>query len=858
MKRIPLSLKSKILLGIIFLLGATVCFNLFYSITLFKNDKKAYIFENALKRASTLDEQIYTELVNFKKMSYMMSLIGESKYSDLKNQLSDSKSIDFSFELLQRGKEFEYLSFVTYKPTNFLLGKHTIPELKEIFSEMILRDIIKVGTISLLDFNGNNYFAYAIKNEFNNNLYVTMFEATKIMELLKSDQYFKNTLLWKKEKGYKSIPMQSMSREMANLLDKKEMGRGAIEEEISDRKYILGFSKNKELDFVITTSIPYDTAFEITYYLILKTMIWAAVLVGFFTIFGVLFSASIVSPIKKLTDVAKKIADGELDVEIKIKSNDEFKTLADAFEYMISRVKSLLHSKQLIIEDLKVASSKLSNLNKDLENIVKERTKELNTSNLFMQAMVNSLNQGMVVFDRDLKCNKIHTEATAKILEKDPNGLYFYDLLDLDEHDLSALQDWAMITFDGLIPFESAAPLAPSNKKWGNSIYDPDYKFVTLEYFPMLNAEGKLQNIVAVSTDKTLELQATEKFKESRAHVAMLIKVISNKKQFTLFLKEIKSILESIQSSLYNPTEGSHKTLMMLFHTLNGGFGLYQMLDLQARARACEVEVDKIVNQTDPSMNTHYFVLMESYNKLEKAFSDKIQEIEKILGLNFSEDIIILEVSNKEIAIIKEKISSLPDKGIMKWFEDVFVKENLYDYLKGYASFIEYESKKIGKEVEELEIVHNDIKLNMKPFQEFFSTLIHVFRNSLDHGLEDSETRVSLGKSEKGKISIDANFHSQELVLKVSDNGSGINIEKIKNKLLSIDYSIEGLSESDLLNVIFQPFFSTKDEVSALSGRGVGMSSVKEAIEKVGGSIEIITKQNIGTTFIFKLPLMNH
>jgi two-component system chemotaxis sensor kinase CheA len=858
MKNIHLSLKSKIFISIIFLLITTICFNLFYSINLFSSDKEAYVFENALKRASTLDNQLLTDLTNFKKMSQMISLVDETKLASFKKNISENNSFDFSFNIALNGDQLDYQNFSIYNDRSSLFLNKSPEELKEIFKVFIIKKLIKPSEISLLELSDKYFFAYAIKNEATNNLFVTVLEATKSLSLLYSDQIFKNTLIWKVDNNnYITIPAKQSSQNIIKILNATDMTRGAQNQEIDSNKYILGFSKNKDLGFSIVTTIPHSSAFQVTQFLILKTIIWAISLAGFAIIFGVLLTGSIVKPIKSLTEAAKKIANGDLDIDIQLKTDDEFKTLANAFLFMVSKIKTLLQAKQLMIEELKITSLKLADLNKTLEIKVKERTKELNTSNLFLKAMVNSLNQGLVVLNRELKCNKIHTEATKTILGKDPNDVFFYELLDLKPEDRESLKEWATIIFDELLSFESAALLAPASKIWGENVHDINYKFVNLEYFPMRNSIGKIENIVAVSTDQTVEIRATEQFRESQSRVAMFLKILNNKKQFSSFIKEVEHIFLNIEKSLQEKTEQSCKTLMLLFHTLNGGFGLYHLLELQSLSRGCEVEIAKISHTDSNQISESYSILYNEFQDLINLFYKSIVEVETSLGFKFTQDINILEISNNDLLRIQHRIKLTQDKELNHLFEEFFIKEPILDYLKGYKDFVAKESLKIGKEIEAVEINDNNIKINIKPFQEFFSTLIHVFRNSLDHGIETPEQRTTLGKSAKGKIIIETKMQDNWLQLKISDDGGGINLEKIKTKLKSLKIDSQNLSDMALINYIFEPFFSTKDEVTALSGRGVGMSSVKEAMNKLGGTIEIITQKNMGTSFIFMLPLLN-
>ena len=579
---------------------------------------------------------------------------------------------------------------------------------------------------------------------------------------------------------------------------------------------------------------------------------------GIVAVAGVFFTASIVSPIKTLTEAAREIANGKLDIQIKLESKDEFLTLATAFEYMIQKIKSLLKAQQVTIEQLKVTSAELANLNKHLELKILERTRELNISNQFMQAMVNSLNQGLVVFDNTLICNKIHTDATRTILGQDPSGRQFTELLGLAPEDQATLIEWAKIIFTEMIPFESAAALAPAEKIWGDNIKDPDYKHVTIEYFPMRSQIGKLENIVAVATDKTREIQAIADFQEIKAKVDMLIKVLKGKKQFISFLNEVENIFEKIDGFKNREhTMSACEDLMLLFHTLNGGFGLYQLLDQQRLARSCETQVDIIVKSETIENHPNWENLYTEYLNLINSFKDKIKEIEALLGFDISGKNKMVEITEKDFTRLQKSIPLIGNAEIKDFLNNLLIKEELYEYLKGYVEFVELTAAKTGKSITPLKIEHADIKINMAPYMEFFNTLIHIFRNSIDHGIEFSNVRSSLGKSPEGHIAVKASINSNQLVLEISDDGGGINVEKIKAKLASLNYQHNFTTDEELINVIFEPFFSTKDEVSALSGRGVGMSSVKEAAEKLGGKVEIKTEFNVGTTFIFKLPMIS-
>ena len=135
--------------------------------------------------------------------------------------------------------------------------------------------------------------------------------------------------------------------------------------------------------------------------------------------------------------------------------------------------------------------------------------------------------------------------------------------------------------------------------------------------------------------------------------------------------------------------------------------------------------------------------------------------------------------------------------------------------------------------------------------------LLHLFRNAFDHGIELPAKRKAAGKPERGSITITASHRGNQTVITMSDDGGGIDLEKIKAKAMSIGLSPEDIlqaKDEDLLDLIFEPGFSTAQTVTDLSGRGVGMDVVKTNIEQVNGKIQVNTNLGVGTTFTITVP----
>ena len=136
--------------------------------------------------------------------------------------------------------------------------------------------------------------------------------------------------------------------------------------------------------------------------------------------------------------------------------------------------------------------------------------------------------------------------------------------------------------------------------------------------------------------------------------------------------------------------------------------------------------------------------------------------------------------------------------------------------------------------------------------------LIHLIRNSVDHGLEPEEERLAAGKSASGKITIEARHEGNEVWILVSDDGRGLDREKLIQKGIErglVTGDGTDMKDEEVFNLIFEPGFSTAKEVTNVSGRGVGMDVVKRNIEKIKGRVDVHTEKGVGTRFIIRIPL---
>jgi two-component system chemotaxis sensor kinase CheA len=165
-------------------------------------------------------------------------------------------------------------------------------------------------------------------------------------------------------------------------------------------------------------------------------------------------------------------------------------------------------------------------------------------------------------------------------------------------------------------------------------------------------------------------------------------------------------------------------------------------------------------------------------------------------------------------------------------------------------------ARKSGKQAD-LEMIGEDVELDRTLVEELSDPLVHMIRNSMDHGLESPAERKAAGKPAAGKLRLRASHQAGQIVIEVSDDGRGLDRRRILERAVSRGLVAPNASPSDqeIFHMIFQPGFSTAEKVTDVSGRGVGMDVVRKQVEKLRGRIDIESRQGKGSVFLLKLPL---
>jgi two-component system chemotaxis sensor kinase CheA len=155
-----------------------------------------------------------------------------------------------------------------------------------------------------------------------------------------------------------------------------------------------------------------------------------------------------------------------------------------------------------------------------------------------------------------------------------------------------------------------------------------------------------------------------------------------------------------------------------------------------------------------------------------------------------------------------------------------------------------------------VELEGGETELDKRMIEELVDPLVHLIRNAVDHGIETEETRKRAGKDSEARLFLRAGHQGGDFVLRVEDDGAGLSFEKLEQKGMALGYLTQGIPTRDrLMDLIFQPGFSTAEQVTEVSGRGVGLDAVKRKIQSLKGAIQVESQPGKGTSFILRIPL---
>jgi two-component system, chemotaxis family, sensor kinase CheA len=531
--------------------------------------------------------------------------------------------------------------------------------------------------------------------------------------------------------------------------------------------------------------------------------------------------------------------------KIELSSNDEFGNMAKALNENIA-VTTKLHEE-------------IYELNVNLEEKIEERTKELQKTKDQVFQLLDNAEEGFLSFSSDGVIDKEYSKKCVEIFGSLIDNKNIIDLLFNKKEDQEL--------FSKVIKDLFSPKLKPKRKKvllqlLPKEIYIND-NFVKVEY-KQISDEKMMLILVDITEKKNLE----KKVELEKQRLKMVVSVVSNIEEFVEMVHEYKEFCSQKENYLQN--EKTYVNSLVEFyrtiHTFKGNFAQKDLICIVPKLHQYESKINTLLKDPERSFNT-FKTLLESED-ISLWVDEDINVINEILGQDILKGNNTIHVSESLISKVEkdiEEILNFPKDARTITYEDLFEdvfkmrKKPLAELLSSYPKYVEKLAKRLEKNIYPVKIVGGEEIYVSEAIQPFIKTLVHVFRNSLDHGIELAQERIENKKDEKATITCDIEEIKEDLVINIMDDGKGIDLDIIKEKALQKKiYSVEeisNMSRNEVLMIIFSDTFSTKDQVTQLSGRGVGLGAIKGEIEKLGGSITIDTTLEKGTTFRFTIPL---
>jgi len=521
--------------------------------------------------------------------------------------------------------------------------------------------------------------------------------------------------------------------------------------------------------------------------------------------------------------------------DIVIDTNDEFGVMSRSLQ------ENIAYSVELHEE--------IYALNHHLEERVDEKTKKIKT-------LLDNAGQGFLSFSCDMIVDKEHSQECVKLLGEEISGKSIVDLLFQESAKKKFFQKTIFETcsIENLTVQKTILSLLPHEIILHRRALKLEYKII----------ENK--KLMMMITNVTAQKKLQKKVKREQEILKMIVEIISQndsfydaKRSYELFMEHVDDFVDMKRTSLNNIGE-----IYRTIHTFKGTFSQLYMQNIVRFLHTLESKISLMIQDETHTNETLLHLL--KFSNCKENFEKEMQVIRTILGDEFIDSDNIIAIPHEDIDILHQKINTVFQAENLKSIESKEIvnlianmsQQKLMKMLKPYIGFVQKLSLELHKELYELKLIgDNEILLNDR-YKPFIKSLVHVFKNCVDHGIEDAETRLRNDKDEVGTITCSFSQDKETLQLIISDDGQGIDSEAIGKKALDLGLltgeKLNSLSENEIYQFIFEENFSTKEEVSEISGRGVGMNAVKMEIEKLGGYIEISSRKNIGTTFIMNLP----
>ena len=496
-------------------------------------------------------------------------------------------------------------------------------------------------------------------------------------------------------------------------------------------------------------------------------------------------------------------------------------------------------------KDIESKKDEIEELNKGLELKVKERTADLVKTKKDILQLLNNAGQGFLYFNRDMIIGNEVSKEALRIFDQNIVTKNIMELLYPADKEKQEFNKGTMLDILDGDEMMSEVMLSLLQKEFtiNNQFIEIEYKVLDEDTFML------------ILTDITASKELDQKIKDEQQVLKMVVETVTSIEQFT----EVKNDYEEMISKIDKlKVLENLSSLRMEIHTYKGLFAQKSMLHIVKKLHDFETIIDDSLknNSTNENISNITTDIMQSW------LDEDISILKNILGddyFNNSNNISInknriIEIENaiKSSSYFEECSDILLDISSLKY-------HNIDTFMNPYKQLVDQLAIKLEKPVNPLIINKNKEIYISDEYKPFLNSIVHIFRNNVDHGIETVEKREELGKELFGTIECNIEQTKDKLNIDISDDGQGINVDIIKELAIKRGIytkdEVDKLSEQDVLLIVFKDEFTTNDTVTDISGRGVGLASILYELNCLNGSIQINNNFGNGIKFSFTLPL---
>lgn len=859
-KKISRPIRLKLILAFGIVLSISLSVFLYYSLQLFFSDKETYVIESATNHVNYISTAAQEKVKSFEQRIDTYKRLAEVYPEELKRIVNAQSSL-FAFYHLSKNLVLLKTFVNSNLPDDLKETLNTI----EFTSSLEELASVKPGEVFIIPsrkFTQSISAIVGIKNEKTQNIHMGILDFTDINKIASENKLFNSEV-----KTYDGISIVNQSKVNYSLYSnvknsKFNIGTLNFKDKLTAHHFFAAYERIPAIGLIVIASTTKKNAFQAAYDLLRKTIGYGLILLGFAFAIAVLLAMNITRPLRRLVDQTERVTAGEFDKVELITSSDEIGVLGESISNMSQQILELLDSKQLMIKDLSQAKTQLEEYSQKLEGVVETKTTELQDTNIYVKSLLESITQGYFIIDLEGKVVDFFTKSCLDLFEMDMKGSDFISILRYqgNQEEEDAVRTWIDSVYQGKLDFEALEKLGPQEVSFQAKDTDGnDYtKYIGFSYSTINDEFGDVLKIVVLASDITKIKDAQLHANKKDSEVEMVIKILSSRKGFVNFLESSKYMINELKKEAAKNNIDKEKITLSLA-TMAANFASFSILPLNELCLKIAKDIEEKANQLEFRQDWEEF-LMPRFEKLMEEFHQFCSLASRIVGFDVTKSTTYQRISSDRLEDFAKMIKKKGDLKMYSQFRYDFIYSPLSAHFRSYYDLVFEIADQLGKKVHPLKFTNPSIRINEMEYRDFLTSLVHLFRNIMDHEIEMPIDRKRLNKDEQGLITIDSRLIERKdkpvFRLSITDDGRGVDPKLIRDNIIKKQLNIphEDISDEDLIYVIFSPEYSSRDVSTGLTGRGFGLSAIRDEVSKLGGEIEIKTKILKGTSFIFYLP----